>query len=313
MQKGSALLKVFILAASLCPAGAARQQDAQDLPEALPPEPPPRVLGQAQTQEEFDAYNAATQATLSEEKIQLARIFLEQFPDSGLAPHAHKFSAFAYLGMNNFDQFVNHAEKALSELTGDPDIIPHLARIYSEQGETVKAIQLAKQGHEIWGTIEKPEGMPSDRWRMKKDESLADLHYAHGLAMLRRSSELIGDKRESLKLAVQHLEASAEFDPEFDRAYLRLGSAHTMLNDDEKAILSFARAASLSAEAAQAATQRLKRVYESVHKGTDGLEELVQREREYIQQKLAGKAAEIERLRQEEEAQPTFPKFALPE
>jgi tetratricopeptide (TPR) repeat protein len=313
MRKGSALLQVFVLAAGLCSSGAAAQQDAQDSSEAPPPGPP-RVIGQAQTQAEFDAYNAATQATLAEEKIQLARAFLEQFPESGLAPHAHKLVAFAYMEVNDFDQFVDHSQEALSELPGDPDIIPHLARVYAEQGNTVKAIQLAKQGQEIWETIEKPEGLPSDKWSAKKDEALADLHYSHGLALLRKVSGMIGDKSTVLKRAAQHLEASAGFDPSFDRAYLRLGSAHTMLNDGEKAILNFARAASLGREAAQAATERLKKVYEFVHKGTDGLEELIQREREFIQKRVAEKEAELERLRQEEEVtQPTLPKFALPE
>ena len=84
MNKGLALLMLFVLAVSLFPIGAVAQEDSQDSVEALP-SGPQRVIGQARSKEEYEAYSAAVQASLPDEQIQLVRFFLEQFPDSPYA------------------------------------------------------------------------------------------------------------------------------------------------------------------------------------------------------------------------------------
>ena len=313
MKKVFSVLIFLVLAGGLVLAEASLQEDAEESLEESEPLELPRVLGQAQTQDELDAYNAATQATLTTEKIQLAVDFLGQFPDSGLTPYMHKFLAFAHMDGNEFTQFIEHALKALSELPQDPDILPHLARVRSEQGQISEALKLAKSGQLLWETAEKPAGMPLDIWTVKKYQSLADLSYAYGLALLGRSAKLVGDKSKVVKRAIEQLEKAIKADPEFGRAYLRLGSAYAMLNDAGNTLQSFARAANSNSDIAGIAEGRLKKAYELVNKSSDGLMELIQKERDYIQQRMSQRQAELEGLRQQQEEQPELLPPGLPE
>ena len=313
MKKVFWSLMFLVLTGGLVLAKASLQEDAEESLEKSAPLELPRVLGQAQTQDELDAYNAATQATLTIEKIQLAVSFLGQFPDSGLTPYVHKFLAFAYMDVNEFVQFIEHALKALSELPNDPDILPHLARVYSEQGQLSKALKLAKSGQALWEAAEKPAGMPLDIWAVKKYQSLADLSYAYGLALLGRSTKVVGDKSKVVNRAIEQLEKAIKADPQFGRAYLRLGSAYAMLNDASNTLQYFARAATSSSDIAGIAEDRLKKVYQLVNKSSDGLMELIQKERDYIQQKMSQRRAELEELRQQQEEQPELSPPGLPE
>src|SRR3989442_14958120 len=70
-----------------------QQQPQQGQQPAQPAPKPPRVLGQPQTREEYDKYVAITQATDNQQRVKLSEDFLKDFPDSGLTPYVHQFSA----------------------------------------------------------------------------------------------------------------------------------------------------------------------------------------------------------------------------
>ena len=242
-----------------------------------------RVVGQARTQAEFKAWRKIEEVTSPEKKIQLGENFLEQYPESGLTSYVHKAIAFASQKTGNYENFISHAEKALQEMADDPDILPVLALLYAERGENDKALEHSQKALEILQTIDKPESISVGQWTLQREKSMASANYARGFAYLRKSDRTAGDSTAFLKRSVEHLEKAAELDPRFDAAYFWLGTAYVKVDNVEKAIENFARAAALGGTASGLARNRLKKIYEILNKDTKGIEQIIQEQREYIE------------------------------
>ena len=250
---------------------------------------------------EFAAWEVASQSTVPEEVIRLGKDFLVQFPESELAVFVHKRLALSYRQLNDYENIILHAEKALELSPDDFEVRPMLALVFAERGENNRAIDYSQQGLELLETTEKPFDTPVSAWIMLRDRAVADANYAQGLAYLKKSLTLAGDPKFTLERSVEYLEKAAESEPEYDRAYFRLGDAYSRLNDAEKAIQSYARAVAANGIASELAAQMLQRVYEALGQDVEGIGQVTQEQREYIEQKLAEREAHIQQLETEEE------------
>ena len=262
------------------------------------------VLTSLETVRFFDAelasWEVVSQAAVPEEVVRLGKDFLAQFPDSELAPYVHKRLALSYRQMNDHENLILQAEKALELRPDDLDVRPMLALVFAEQGENNRAIDYAQQGLEVLERSEKPADTPVSQWILSRDRGLADANYAQGLAYLKKALTMTGDKEFTLKRSVEYLEKATASDPEYDRAYFRLGDAYARLNDAEKAIQSFARAVAANGIASELAGQMLQKIYEALNRNAQDIGQLTQEQREYIDQKLAEREAHIQQLEAEE-------------
>ncbi|MFQ5930277.1 MAG: hypothetical protein ACE5MK_11310 [Acidobacteriota bacterium] len=309
------LAAVALASASWLAAAREQQQEEQQEPTQQQEQEPfklPRIVGQAKTQEEMDAWNAVLGALSPQEKIQLGKNFLELYPESGLTSYVHKEMALSYFQTNDNENFINHAEEALQELPTDPAILPTLARAYAERGDNNKAIEKAQKGMEVFQTLEKPMGAPLGQWRFQIDRAKADLNYAEGLALLRKALEMVGDSTALLKRSVDRFQVAADLDPSFDAAYFRLGFAYAKLNDADKAIENYARTAALDSLASGMAREQLQRIYTLLQKDTLGIEQVIEEQREYVQKKIAENEAQIEELDNQEQIEQERPMLPQP-
>lgn len=253
----------------------------------------------------FDAAFAAWQAIAGtnqpEKVIELGTTFMDRFPASEIAPYVHKRMAFSYQQLNDYDNLVFHGEKTIELLSGDPDIRPMLALAFAERGENNRAIDLAQQGLEVLEAMEKPTDVSVSQWFLRKDRARADSNYAQGLAYLKKSSGMVGGGEAMMKRAVGYLGEATESDPEFDAAYFRLGFAYTRLNEAELAIESYARAVAADGIASDLAREQLVNILGFLKRDASTADQIVQEQRDYIDQKIAEREAQAQQIGTEEE------------
>ena len=275
-----------------------------------PPAKPPRVVGQPQTQEEMTAWTAIEKATTFEEKAKLAEDFLTKFPDSGLTPFAHQLLAFHYQQQNDFDKFALHAEKTLEDLPQNPIILSSLAAAYAQKGQSDKAIDKAQKCLQAMQNMPKPPQFGDGEWMLQKDQLAADAHYAIGVANVTKYQQAPaagGQPNANLATAVEELTKAVELDPSHDRAYYHLGFAYAKQNNGEKAIESYARAVALGGIAQNLARDQLQRVYQFVYKNTEGLEQAIATQRQYVEKQVADKRARAQSLQPPAQTAPAQP------
>ncbi len=290
MKRISPALLVLVLSVSVGP-----QVWAQSSDESPSPQPPalPRVVGQAQSQEELDAWNAIDGALDLERKEDLARRFLSDYPASGLTPYVHYSLATAYRRANQNEQFVEAAEKALQELSL-PEISSDLAFLYAETGHGEKAVQRARQTLDALARMEPPRNTTAADWAKACHRARGNAAYALGRVELDHSMSLQGEEAtNSLTVAAAHLEESIREDPENPYPAFRLGQALTNLGRLDEAIESYARAAAFGGVIEPFARQKLTEIYQYVHKDLKGLETVVQQQGRRIKEEVAARAEEL--------------------
>jgi tetratricopeptide (TPR) repeat protein len=311
---------LFLLIAALLLPGAAlatragdsavQEQQPPEEGEPLPEQPvkPPRVVGQPQSQEEFDAWIAIEQAPAFEEKARLAQGFLDRFPESGLTPFAHQILALSYQQANDRDRFIYHSEKTLEDLPDNVLILTHLAIAYAQKQEPDKAMNRAQEGLNVLSQMERPAQLTEAQWVQQKDQLTADAHYAIGVAYMDRFNHLAEEAQTTddpnLQKAAENFEKSIDFDPAHDRAYYHLGFVYAKKSDADNALTNYARAVVVGGVASAPARDQLTRVYEFVHKNTDGLEQLLSEQREYVQKRIAEAEQKIQALEPQDAAPP---------
>ncbi len=282
------------------------QQEGQEgVPGA--PAKPPRVVGQAQTKEEFDAWSAIEKTEGFKEKAQLNLEFLQNHPESGLTPLAHQFLALAYQQQNNYEKFVEHGEKAVAELPTSYVLMIELAVGYAERSHPDQAIVYGQRGLEVSTAGTKPAQLTTADFISKRDALQADANYAIGLSHLHHSLKGGSSKDEMVELARVHLEKAIELDPNHERAYLRLGRVYLTQQNADQALDAFARAVAVGGVTQEIAQGQLEQLYTFIHKKTDGMDEAVAKGKEFVAQKSAEKEAKLQEIQDQEAQQLTQP------
>lgn len=257
---------------------------------------PARVLGQARTEAEYEAFVALKSALGPLGKAESAQDFLERFPLSGLSPFAHQVAATAYHQLNDYDSFIHHAERALLEVPHDPLLQTRLAVAYAQSHQTRKAVGQARRGLKTIETLRRPPKVSEEEWNSQLMRFRADANYALGTAYLEDFSNSGGGSTDPvLREARGYLERAILQDPRHDAAHFRLGFAYLKQNQADRAIRSYARAAALDGFTSSLARQHLEKIYRHLHpplpdedqeryelRIAHGLNGLVAQEREYF-------------------------------
>ncbi len=252
----------------------------------------PRVVGQAQTDEEFQAWMAVRRAP-AEQRFALAEQFLQEFPESGLTGYAHRSLALSSQRARSYEKFIHHAEKSLEDFPNEPLMLTSLALYYAHRGEPGKAIDRGRKALRTFETVQRPDGITATEWLIQ----LANANLSLGISHLFNRDNLnqgLGDSEE-LKRAIEYLEEATELNPSLDTAYFHLGAIALEQNKPARAITNFARAAALDGIAATIARDQLQQLY----KGAENPEKLIEDEREYVQRKLLEKQAKLQELEQQ--------------
>lgn len=260
-------------------AGFARQdpqQDSQTESQSTPqvgeepaaaPAPAVRVPGQAGSQQELDAWKAVLAAQTLTEKAAMAEDFLKQFPESGLTPNAHYLIAMNYYQQGQVEDFIRHAELALSELPRTFDLLSHLAFYYAEMHQPDKAIDRANSALAALAGLEKPVGVSADEWVNEMAQVKAEVNYALGRAYLERSFK--GKEEEStanLQKAIGYFQTALAADPQHDFANFRMAAAVRNTGDVKKTLMYYGRCVAIGGAAAGPARQQIEEILKIVNK-----------------------------------------------
>ncbi|MBI4455397.1 MAG: hypothetical protein HY644_05800 [Acidobacteria bacterium] len=262
---------IFALALSLVLAGggfalqAVARSPQKSAQEGQAAQKPPRVVGQPQTKEEYDAYIAITQATDNQQRANLCEELLQKFPDSGLTPYVHQIAATTYQQLNNFDKLTEHGEGALKELPDNAVILTILASAYADRGKPDLALERAEKAFKAIEALQAPPQVDPAEFAKGKEQLLSTVYAAQGVAYLAKvqearakkaaepKQETSGDgggapeeKKEeadpNLDSAVADLNKALALNPKDDYSYFRLGIAYTLKNDVENAKAAYAKA-----------------------------------------------------------------------
>lgn len=306
-------LRAIVVLTGLCvgagPAVAQDQDQTQTQQEGQGAVPAklPRVVGQPQTKEEFDAWSVIEKTEDFKEKAQLNLEFLQNHPESGLTPLAHQFLALAYQQENNYEKFVEHGEKAIAELPNSYVLLIELAVGYAERGNVEKSLDRGQQGLDMITVATKPDKLTAVEFVSKKGGLEADAHYALGLSNLHMSAKGGATKAEHLETSRGHLVKATELDPNHERAYLRLGRVYLGQKDANNALDAYARAVAVEGMAQEIAQGTLEQLYTFVHKKKEGIDDTVAEAKDYLNQKNAEKEARLQEIQEQEAQQLTQP------
>ncbi len=286
-------------------------QPAQEPSQAAEPVKPPRVVGEAQTQEEWDAWQLVEQAPSLQEKAQLAQAFLAKYPESGLTPHAHHVLARQFYQAGDMTNFVPHAEKAVAELPQAVDMLSGLAFFYAEKGQPDRAIDRANRALSEIESAPRPAQVPVADWVAQLYQIRAEANYALGRAYLSKISRSENRAQDpNLIKAVQHLETALKYDPRHDYACFRLGFARRNQNDAGGALMAYGQAMAIGGVAAGHAQQQLEEVLGIVKNAMPdsewakkSVQDIVSAAAEHLQRELARVQSEQAALVQEIQAQ----------
>ena len=160
-MKSTRIISIVAIPLLLTGSGLAQdpgQQQQEEQQQAAPPAPE-RVIGEAQTQEEFDAYSAISTAP---DKVAAANQFFATYPDSGLSAFVHQVLAQHYDDAGEMVQFLDHASKVLEELPDNAPMLVRLAFVNAERNQTSQTIiDRAERALEVMETLEKPAEAPA--------------------------------------------------------------------------------------------------------------------------------------------------------
>lgn len=233
-------------------------------PEGVLPSVPvelPRVLGEARTPEEWEAWQLVERSTRLAEKAGLAESFLQNYPDSGLTANAHYIIAQNYYQTGDIENFVLHAEEAIAEIPDAPELLAQLSFFYAENGQAAQAIDRATRSLEVIERVEKPASVPANQWVDQVYQLKAEANYALGRAHLSRMSRTENRAEDpNLKIAIEHLQNTLRYDPRHDYACFRLGFAERNSNNAAGALMAYGKAVVIGGVAAQPAQGQLEDV-----------------------------------------------------
>ena len=260
-------------------------QEAEEVP------PPPRIVGKAQSQQEFDDWQVVQQTADPLTKIELANSFLETYPDSGLTAFAHQALAEAAFQQNDTEGFIQHAEKALLELPNTPELLAPLAFRYSEKRQIFKAIDYANRSLSLLDEVKKPAAMSSLQWITQNRGLRVRSHYAVGRSQLELWRRSLSP--EQLQQAISHFAKALELDPEHAYAAFRLGYAQLQAKNQDAALGAYARAAVLDGPAADPSRDRVEKMHADLKKNSESrwagmsVNEILKEERKRLEAELA--------------------------
>ena len=305
LKKSLLLVSVVLLARgnvrAQSPPQENQRQPQQEHPQKSEPVKPPRMVGEAREKEEYDAWQTVQQAGNLSEKAELARLFLETYPDSGLTAFAHRALAEAAYQQNDVENLILHGEKALRELPETAELLAELAFIYSERREILKATDYANRALQLLDQLERPAGMSSIEWVTQIHGLRVSSYYALGRSHLEIWNKSDGSPTE-LQQAVDHLTRSLEMDPEHAYAAFRLGFARANSHDAEAALAAYARACVVEGPAAGPSRMQLERIHKNLQRHPESrwlytsIEEILQEERNRLEAQMAEKEQKLARL-----------------
>ena len=259
------------------------------------PKAPTRVPGQPNSPQEMLAFNKLRALQTAQERVREGLAFLAAFPDSGLSSYVHYVLANAY-GLNGPERYAYHAEIALSEFPGFPSLQANLAFIYAETGKTSQGAERGRAALQLIQGMQKPNQMTEANWLLQKLEVGGQSNYAIGRHLLGEADPEKPDSAQKLEQASQYFQRAVDQLPDDPYASFRLAESYLQRGSYDKAMTYLARTVAVGGSVGAIADTRLREIYQEIHSGTEGLNELLEAQRVALEEARAAQKAMLDIL-----------------
>jgi tetratricopeptide (TPR) repeat protein len=227
--------------------------------------PAPRILGTAQSEQEFDAYSAVVTTREPRALIQAAEQFVQRYPDSGLAAYVHQSATQAYYQLTDMAQVIRHGELALRDLHGNAVLLGLVSAAYLDRRQPEKAADRATAALHAIAKMELPQGADRIAWRAQVNALDSAVHLTLGSALLEMSlhASAASDTKRRLAEATASLAQALAKNPASAEASYRLAMALDAQADSDNALRYYAWTVALGGAQADSADTKLEELCQS--------------------------------------------------
>jgi tetratricopeptide (TPR) repeat protein len=224
-----------------------------------------------------EVYTTALLATGYQETKNYAKFVVqgEKVFDKGPNGNLAYYLAKAYLELRNQAKFLQWAEKTVSFIPDNHEMLLEMTKQYGEARRFPQAIKTGKTCLKVIQAASKPETTPDKTWKDYVTNVNATCYYIVGYS----SSEL-----RDYAGAVANLESSIKYYKRNDMAYYRMAESYWQMNNIAMAMLNFAKAYLLGGNVSKPAKQHLDNLYKSTHsQSLVGQERVIAKAKEELQ------------------------------
>lgn len=229
------------------------------------------------SREEYDAYAAFAAEKDPQKKIALGDAFFQKYPNSFIKDGAHVLAMQAYAQLNNVAKAMESAQSAVDANSGNLEALNYLAYVFpfvfkgddpQAAAKLAQAEGNARKGLEALQKLQKPDAVSADQFNQFVKSQRANYSGCVGFVAL---------QRKDYASAITSFKTAAEDNPADVYVFYRLGIAYISgePRDNNNAIWSLARSASLAKAGKNPAgpeiEKYLKSVYINYHGNEDGL------------------------------------------
>ena len=283
MKKMTVLFSMMLFAGlvslpnSFCAAGRLAGAPLLLSPAASPapvPAAPQAKKPQWKSRAEYDAFQAFVKESDPHKRIPLIQAFIQKYAQSDFLANAYVAEMQTYVQLNQTNEAVASAKKALSVDSGNLEALSYLCLLFpytfkssdpNASAELAKIAQYAQQGLELLQNLQKPAGVTEAQFEayIKPKTKRAVFNIAAGYAAL---------QQKNYSQAIKSLEAAAQDEPENVLIYSFLGQAYYNETPREinKAIWNLAHASALAEASNSQNAAQLKKFYSQVYEAQHG-------------------------------------------
>jgi tetratricopeptide (TPR) repeat protein len=166
------------------------------------------------------------------------------------------YMAKAYKDLKDDAHYIQWAEKALTLLPDNYELLLDLAKSMAISNRQAQAAKYARQGIKVLSSAPKPEGTDDKVWKEYTNNGLANCYAIVGN---------VAYEQKDYSSAIANLENSVKYYKRNGLAYYYMGLSYWQQNKVDMAMLDLAKAYLLGGPSAAAAKQHLDNLYRSTH------------------------------------------------
>ncbi len=213
------------------------------------------------------------------QRLQQAKSFLAQFPQSAFLSQAYEVAARASFGLEDYDAGLNYARESLTLLPENPLLLVSVADVEARKHLNDAAISDARDAIEYLDRFSAPGTAAPEGWPVLKSKLKATGKFAQGRALLEQALALSkGEKRDAvLRDCMASLGEAQTLNPSDSEITYLFGLAQLASGELQPAAGSFARIYRANDSLASKALENLQSIYKMLRPDSrDTFESFVQ-------------------------------------
>lgn len=200
------------------------------------------------------------------EMLQAAKTFLQQFPQSAFLAQAYEVAADSSFDQHDYPAGLDYAQKSLSYLPENPQLLTAVADVQARQHLNDEAISSARSALEYFDSIGRPGAIAESEWPAMERGLRASANFALGRALLQQAvAAPAGEKRTALlKQSEEALAKARTLKPDNWEIVYVLGLARLSSGDFREAASAFAEVYEQKGALAPKALEHLQTIYNTL-------------------------------------------------